>query len=180
MSRYLRIGLVVRVPRSLRGVAASEIVVMLRTVVGNPDRRYVWTCPRFDTSGMLQLRVTDKNMSPRVIKGTGAPIRQCDGQRQPGGSPMGAPRLLNSRNQSITARSPLRLESVLLFRRQLGDADPRGRPHEGEEDGDPVGDRPGHVGQGGDSEGADHVGARRCPENSTVWSLLGDVLAGGG
>lgn len=86
----------------------------------------------------------------------------------------------NSRNQSITARSPLRLESVLLFRRQLGDADPRGRPHEGEEDGDPVGDRPGHVGQGGDSEGAYHVGARRCSENSTVWSLLGDVLAGGG
>ena len=84
MSRHLRIGLVVRVPRSLRGVAASKIVVMLRTVVGNPDRRYVWTCPRFDTSGMLQLRVTDKNMSPRVIKGTGAPIRQCDGQRQPG------------------------------------------------------------------------------------------------
>lgn len=77
-------------------------------------------------------------------------------------------------------RSALRFEGFLLLGRQLGDADARGRPHEGEEDGDPVGDRPGHVGQGGDSEGAYHVGARRCPENSTVWSLLGDVLAGGG
>ena len=77
-------------------------------------------------------------------------------------------------------RSALRFEDFLLIGRELSDADARGRPEEGEEDGDPVGDRPGHVGQGGNAQGAGHVGARRCPENSTVWSLLGDVLAGGG
>ena len=58
-------------------------------------------------------------------------------------------------------RSPLRFEGFLLLGRELGDADARGRPQEGEEDGDPVGDRPGQVGQGGDAQGAGHVGARR-------------------
>ena len=60
-------------------------------------------------------------------------------------------------------RSALRFQGFLLLGRELGDADARGRPHEGEEDGDPVGDRPGHVGQGGDTQGAGHVGARRRP-----------------
>lgn len=60
-------------------------------------------------------------------------------------------------------RSALRFEGFLLLGRELGDADARGRPHEGEEDGDPVGDRPRHVGEGGDAQGAGHVGARRRP-----------------
>lgn len=60
-------------------------------------------------------------------------------------------------------RSVLRFEGFLLLGRELGDADARGRPHEGEEDGDPVGDRPRHVGEGGDAQGAGHVGARRRP-----------------
>ena len=51
-------------------------------------------------------------------------------------------------------RSPLRFEGFLFLGRELGDADARGRPEEGEEDGDPVGDRPGQVGQGGDAQGA--------------------------
>ena len=57
----------------------------------------------------------------------------------------------------------LRFQGFLLLGRELGNADARGCSHEGEEDGDPVGDRPGHVGQGGDVQGAGHVGARRRP-----------------
>ena len=72
------------------------------------------------------------------------------------GTPIRGPHLNND-------RSALRLEGFLLLGRELGDADARGRPHEGEEDGDPVGDRPGQVGQGGDAQGAGHVGARRRP-----------------
>ena len=51
-------------------------------------------------------------------------------------------------------RSAFRFEGFLLLGRELGDADACGRPHEGEEDGDPVRDRPGQVGQGGDAQGA--------------------------
>ena len=98
MSRHLCSGLGVHVRRLFTGVTASEIVVMLRTIVGNPGRMHVRMCARFDTSGMLRLWVSDKRVvSPRSLNVAVRRAHTVLGTNYRG-LPDGSPRLLNSRN----------------------------------------------------------------------------------